>query len=140
MEVVESLTVGWRPMCRHYEGAYRTLPRSRDRRKRARQDAIDTLPVRRRPTGGWWGRALARPGADTWPTEPALVLDPFVGVGTAGLVARRLFRRFIGVDLKAEYAAAARRRIAGDMPLFNAVEAEEEPSDLRTEERASAIG
>ncbi|MGH2556339.1 MAG: DNA-methyltransferase [Actinomycetota bacterium] len=48
-----------------------------------------------------------------------LVLDPFCGAGTAGLVARRLGRRFIGIDLSDEYAADARRRIYGDAPLFN---------------------
>jgi len=41
-----------------------------------------------------------------------LVLDPFCGTGTTGAVARRLGRRFIGVERKADYAAAAERRIA----------------------------
>lgn len=50
---------------------------------------------------------------------PALVLDPFVGSGTSGIVARRLGRRFLGMDLSAEYVEMARRRITGDQPLFN---------------------
>ena len=45
-----------------------------------------------------------------------LVLDPFSGSGTVGVVALRLGRRFLGVELNPEYAAMARRRIAG--PLF----------------------
>ena len=45
-----------------------------------------------------------------------LVLDPFSGSGTVGVVALRLGRRFLGVELNPEYTAMARRRIAG--PLF----------------------
>ena len=43
--------------------------------------------------------------------EPSLVLDPFCGSGTAGVVAVRLGRRFLGVDIKAEYLAMAARRL-----------------------------
>ena len=50
---------------------------------------------------------------------PCLVFDPFTGAGTAGLVARRLGRRFVGTELNAEYAAMARKRIIEDAPLFN---------------------
>ena len=41
-----------------------------------------------------------------------LVLDPFLGTGTTGAVARRLGRRFIGIERDADYAALARSRIA----------------------------
>src|SRR5215831_3651451 len=46
-----------------------------------------------------------------------LVLDPFCGTGTTGAVARRLSRRFIGIERDASYAAAARKRIAAVDPL-----------------------
>ncbi|HEX8826660.1 MAG TPA: site-specific DNA-methyltransferase [Xanthobacteraceae bacterium] len=46
-----------------------------------------------------------------------LVLDPFCGTGTTGAVARRLRRRFIGIERDAGYAAAAQRRIAAIEPL-----------------------
>lgn len=39
-----------------------------------------------------------------------VVLDPFCGTGTTMLVARRLGRRSIGIDLSAEYLALARAR------------------------------
>ena len=39
------------------------------------------------------------------------VLDPFVGLGTCGVVASRLGRNFIGVDVSAEYVKASRKRI-----------------------------
>jgi DNA modification methylase len=51
-----------------------------------------------------------------------LVLDPFAGAGTVGLVADRLGRDFIGVELNPAYAAMAERRIRGDSPLFAEVE------------------
>src|SRR5215468_6305594 len=49
-----------------------------------------------------------------------LVLDPFCGSGTTGAVAHRLRRRFIGIDRDADYAAAARKRIAAVEPLAQA--------------------
>jgi DNA modification methylase len=42
---------------------------------------------------------------------PCLVLDPFAGAGTTLLVARRLARRSLGIELSPEYAEMARRRI-----------------------------
>ena len=50
-------------------------------------------------------------------TKPGdLVLDPFFGTGTTGAVARRLGRRFIGIERDADYAAIARERIAAVEP------------------------
>ena len=46
-----------------------------------------------------------------------LVLDPFCGTGTTGAVAKRLGRRFVGIERDAGYAAAARTRIAAVAPL-----------------------
>jgi DNA modification methylase len=49
-----------------------------------------------------------------------VVLDPFGGAGTTGLVADRLQRNAILIELNPAYAAMARRRIDGDSPLFAA--------------------
>lgn len=46
------------------------------------------------------------------------VLDPFGGAGTTGLVADRLQRNAILIELNPEYAEIARLRINGDAPLF----------------------
>jgi DNA modification methylase len=47
-----------------------------------------------------------------------LILDPFAGSGTVGLVADRLGRDFVGVELNPAYAALAERRLREDSPLF----------------------
>lgn len=46
------------------------------------------------------------------------VLDPFGGAGTTGLVADRLKRNAILIELNPEYAAMAERRVKGDCPMF----------------------
>ena len=52
--------------------------------------------------------------------EPAgVVLDPFCGSGTTGVVALRHGWKFIGIELNGEYVAMAKRRIYGDAPLMN---------------------
>lgn len=52
------------------------------------------------------------------------VLDPFFGAGTTGLVADRLQRNCIGIELNPEYAELARRRLGKDRGgLLNAMEA-----------------
>jgi site-specific DNA-methyltransferase (adenine-specific) len=48
-----------------------------------------------------------------------LVLDPFTGSGTVGVVALKHGRDFIGTELNPEYAAMAQARITDDGPLFN---------------------
>src|ERR1700677_278315 len=45
-----------------------------------------------------------------------VVLDPFCGTGTTGAVAKRLGRRFIGIEREKDYARIARARIAAVEP------------------------
>ena len=52
------------------------------------------------------------------PTVPATVLDPFGGAGTVGLVAERLGRDSIIIEISPDYAAMAKRRILDDAPLL----------------------
>lgn len=47
-----------------------------------------------------------------------VVLDPFGGAGTTGLVADRLQRSAVLIELNPSYAAMANARITGDAPLF----------------------
>ena len=60
---------------------------------------------------------------------PAVVLDPFAGAGTVGLVAARLGRNAILIELNPEYAEMARRRIHEDAPLFADVKADSVPKE-----------
>ncbi len=51
-------------------------------------------------------------------TEPGdIVLDPFFGTGTTGAVARRLRRRWIGIERESKYVKVARARINSTLPL-----------------------
>ncbi|MGH3924906.1 MAG: DNA-methyltransferase, partial [Pseudonocardiaceae bacterium] len=69
------------------------------------------------------GRLLAtgpwRPGCDchtsgTAVSRPGVVLDPFLGAGTVALAAEQYGRDWVGIELNADYAALAERRIADD--------------------------
>lgn len=51
--------------------------------------------------------------------EGGVVLDPFSGAGTVGLVALRHGRSYVGIEISAEYAEMSRQRIRDDAPLLN---------------------
>ena len=51
-----------------------------------------------------------------------VILDPFCGSGTTGLVAMRYQRDFVGIELNPDYARMAERRIGDEIPLFTGVE------------------
>jgi site-specific DNA-methyltransferase (adenine-specific) len=53
-----------------------------------------------------------------------VILDPFAGSGTTGIAARQCGRNAILIERDPQYAEMARRRIAGDAPLFTEVAAE----------------
>ncbi len=46
--------------------------------------------------------------------EADIVLDPFFGSGTVGIVAQALRRQFIGIELSAEYVEIVTRRLGWD--------------------------
>ncbi len=49
-------------------------------------------------------------------SEPGdLILDPFVGSGTTGLVALTMGRRFVGIELNPDYVGIAERRLNGSV-------------------------
>jgi len=56
--------------------------------------------------------------------EGGTVLDPFAGAGTTLLVADRLNRHGIGIELNPEYCHLARKRLQDDCPLFHGIESE----------------
>ena len=46
--------------------------------------------------------------------EEDVILDPFMGSGTTGVVAKRLGRKFIGIEENEEYYEIAQRRIENE--------------------------
>jgi site-specific DNA-methyltransferase (cytosine-N4-specific) len=70
-----------------------------------------TVEAAKRVTKGW-EPTCKHPQEDT--PVGCVVLDPFAGSGTAGIIATRMWRSFVGIDLKPEYVALARRLIRED--------------------------
>ncbi len=60
--------------------------------------------------------ALAQDHIKSWSNAGDLVLDPFVGSGTTGKMAKLLGREFVGIDISKEYVALARERIRKAKP------------------------
>jgi DNA modification methylase len=60
-----------------------------------------------------WEQSCACPAAEP---VPCAVLEPFAGSGTTLMVAKRLVRRSIGIDLSADYLALAVERIKSAEP------------------------
>ena len=87
----------------------------------------DAMTARARITTGW--RAGCQ--CDAGDPVPCTVLDCFSGAGTTLLVADRLQRHAIGIDLNASYADLARRRIEADAPLFTSWAPAEDQADQR---------
>jgi len=90
-------------------------PRSRERRHETAGFAQRL--ERSTSTVGWV------PSCDCGAADPVpcTVLDPFAGAGAVGLVAARLGRDAILIELNPEYADMARERINGDAPLLTEV-------------------
>lgn len=91
---------------------------------------IETLSRNKRSVWTIATQAFAEAHFATFPEELAAtcikagcpaggtVLDPFGGAGTTGLVADKLGRDAVLIELNPEYAAMAERRISGDCPMF----------------------
>ena len=102
---VPSKGAGWQPACECWDEEYKKFPKPRKMRKKLQRLSWD----------GWWKRVRARPGLDSWPTVPCVVLDPFGGAGTVGLVASKLGRNSILIEINPEYAELAKDRIVGEI-------------------------
>jgi DNA modification methylase len=101
---------------RSIEGARKTENGNPDAPHGARQTgAIKSHGQVHVKTTGWAPscecKASSR-GRATAAAVPCVVLDPFMGSGTTALVARRLGRHAIGIELNAEYLAIAAKRLS----------------------------
>ena len=61
--------------------------------------------------------ALVDPCVLAGAPEGGMVLDPFAGAGTVGVVCRKHRRRFIGIELNPDYARMARGRLGQDVAV-----------------------
>ena len=59
--------------------------------------------------------------ANPFDPVPCTILDPFFGAGTTGLVAMKMGRDCIGIELNPDYAEIARDRIQKECGLFGSV-------------------
>lgn len=96
-------------------------PRSTERKHLDFGSAGYSVRKERRSTTTGWRSTCDCQAADP---IPGVVLDPFAGAGTTGMVAKRLGRQFVGIELNPEYLEMARRRIREDAPLLADPEAE----------------
>jgi len=51
--------------------------------------------------------------------EKGIVLDPFIGSGTVAVVAQKLNRQWVGIELNSEYIKIAEKRIANHSYMWN---------------------
>jgi len=80
------------------------------------------------PSSGWGGvpRGSIVSHTTGWrpsckheaPTQPCLVLDPFMGSGTTALVAARVGRDYVGIELNPDYVEMARERVGSQGRLL----------------------
>ncbi len=82
-----------------------------DGRKNAR--SVWSIPTQGYPDAHFatWPEALCERIIKAGCPEGGVCLDPFMGSGTTALVARRLGRKSVGIELSPEYAALAARRL-----------------------------
>jgi DNA modification methylase len=63
-------------------------------------------------------RALVRPCILAGSPKGGLILDPFLGSGTVGIVAIETGRRCVGIEVKPDYVEIAKQRLQGASPLL----------------------
>jgi DNA modification methylase len=105
----------WRLATRRFSGAhFATFPPELIRRP-----ILATCPAQVcGHCGRAWAPLITRSSRPAGPTcdfaatpRPGVVLDPFFGTGTVGLVAAELGRDWLGIELKPEYVELARSRL-----------------------------
>lgn len=87
----------------------------RDKPSRLQSTNMETIPKK---TIGW----IQSCDCEESESQPSLVLDPFTGSGTVGVVAMNNNCNFIGIELNPEYAKIAEKRIYENNPMFGNVE------------------
>jgi len=104
-------TTGWRPTCPCYPKGVEWREYRQNPKKDPAIDAENAVIAAI--------RAVLLKVYATYNTIPCVVLDPFAGAGTVGLVASRLSRQAILIELSPTYCAMIKERIVEDAPLFH---------------------
>ncbi len=102
-----------------YDAQGRTTNGPRSKENESITAAHDVRLVKQVATTGWAQTCTC----ETLFTTPCTVLDPFAGSGTTSLVARRLGRSSIGIDLSEEYLRIALKRLSMPDPETGLVSA-----------------
>ncbi len=102
---------------RQKDGSFKELPKGKPRKFGMRtniwrmntvgQEMIGKVP----PHPAMFPEQLVNDHILTWSNENDIVLDPMMGSGTTGKVAKLLNREFIGIEISEEYLNLARERI-----------------------------
>ena len=70
-------------------------------------------------TTGWQATCKCRLAGDLQvPVSPSVILDPFSGAATTFLVAKKLNRNAIGIELNTEYIKLSERRLKKELGMF----------------------
>ena len=104
----------WERIVERTNGVYRPGTKAKATRRTLNATQVTPAGV---TTKGF--RATCECGAEA---VPAVCLDPFAGSGTTAIVADRLGRDAILIEISPEYARMAQRRIRDDNPMFAQVE------------------
>ena len=84
-------------------------------RRESGEDHDNPFPAAK--TLGWQSTCSCACGAVLDPI-PCLVLDPFAGSGTVGVVCLKLGRSFVGIELKPDYCEMANKRVFNSRSLL----------------------
>lgn len=76
--------------------------------------SVKTKPLKESHTASY-PMELVEPCILAGSQEDGLILDPFFGSGTTGVVAEKLGRRWIGCELNPDYADIAKKRLGIDI-------------------------
>ncbi len=105
-------TLGWSPTCTCYG-----IPIMEDPPRKRSKEPGEEYQKRLDAWYEIWNER--KPRYDVLPTVPCVVMDMFVGSGTTPVVAEKLERRWVAIDLQPDYVKMAIDRIARVNPLFH---------------------
>lgn len=104
-----------------YDRQGRTTNGPRSTERRHETAGFDVRAVKISNTVGWFPTcdcgAIAGTHAQPYAARPCVVIDPFAGSGTTLLVAERLGRDSIGIELNPAYVEIAKQRISRADPM-----------------------